>query len=306
MSSPPDLRGIFPPLTTPFAADGMLDPGGLERNLTRYAESDLAGYVAFGSNGEAVHLTATERRKVLEIIRTAGGPGKTLIAGVNALSTAGAIAETRAVAASGAEVALVITPYFYKGSMDAEALERFFTEVADASPIPVLVYNVPQNTGVVISPRSLGVLSGHPNIVGVKDSSGNLSALGDTLRRVPEGFAVLVGNAGILYPALALGAVGGILAVACVLPEVCTRLRAAVLAGDHEEARRLHQLQAPIAHKVTAEHGIAGLKTALELLGLTGGDPRRPLLPLSEAGRKDLEQALAAGGLLPGGSSASR
>ena len=298
----PRLRGIFPPLTTPFDAAGALDLDGLERNLEHYAATDLAGYVAFGSNGEAVHLTAAERREVLGALRRAGGPGKTLIAGVNALSTSAAIAETRAVADAGAEAALVITPYFYKGSMNAEVLETFFLEVADASPIPVLVYNVPQNTGVVISPRSLGRLSRHPNLAGVKDSSGNLSALAETLRRVPEDFSVLVGNAGILYPALALGAVGGVLAVACALPETCTRLHAAVLAGDHETARRLHQAQAPIAHKVTAEYGIAGLKAALELLGLRGGHPRRPLLPLPDSGRDDLEQALIRGGFLADGS----
>lgn len=293
------IEGIFPPLTTPFDARESLDLEGLERNLEYYATTDLTGYVAFGSNGEAVHLTAPERRKVLETIRGSGGSNKVLIAGVNALSTHQAIAETHDLAEAGAQAALVITPYFYKSSMGAQALETFFVDVADASPVPLLIYNVPQNTGVVISPQSLETLSGHPNIAGVKDSSGNLSALGETLRRVPDDFAVLVGNAGILYPALALGAVGGILAIACALPDLCTALYAAVLSGNHEEARSLHQQQAPIGHKVTAEYGIPGLKAALDHLGLTGGRSRRPLLPLTEREQRDLQQTLAEGGFLP-------
>ncbi len=290
------LSGILPPITTPFDAGGGLDTGALAANVERYNASGLAGYLAFGSNGEAVHLVADERRRVLETLRQTAAAGRAVIAGVNEQSTAAAIEATRQAAGAGADAVLVITPYFYKSAMTQDVLRGFFEGVAEASPLPVLAYNIPQNTGVTIAPRTLATLAAHPNLVGVKDSSGNQSALSDTLRRVPDDFTVLVGNAGILYPALAMGAAGGILAVACVAPDACVELYRAVTGGDHETARELQNRLAPLASLVTAELGIPGLKAAADLAGLAGGPPRAPLIPIGAAQRERLASVMRASG----------
>ncbi len=297
MTPPPHLAGILPPITTPFDEKGDLDLGALERNLERYNAAGLAGYVAFGSNGEAVHLEPAERRRVLAAVRRAAAPGLTVVAGINELATRAAIAAVREAADAGADAALVITPYFYKGAMSQEVLRSFFLEVADASPLPVLAYNVPQNTGVAIAPATLAELAAHEGIVGVKDSAGNLEALAETVRLAPASFQVVVGNAGILYPALAMGATGAVLAVACVAPEATVELYGAVRAGDHGRARELQQRLAPVANLVTAGLGVAGLKAALDLAGFAGGAPRRPLPRLGAGARDRLVAVMGASGL---------
>lgn len=294
------LNGIFPPLTTPFDAAGELDLAGLERNLERYEAADLAGYLVFGSNGEAVHLTPAERRRVLETLRRRAAPGRTVIAGVNELSTRGAVAAVAEAADAGADAALVITPYFYKGSMTGETLRAFYLTVADAAPLPILIYNVPQNTGVVIAPETVAEVARHDNVVGIKDSSGNLGALADTIRRAPPGFVVLVGSAAILYPALLMGAAGAVLAVACLVPEVCAEVYRAATRGDHARARELQHRLAPLGHKVTAGLGVAGLKAALDLAGLAGGPPRGPLLPITGEDRTRLVAEMRASGFFRG------
>ena len=292
-----DLRGVLPPITTPFDAHGEVDLDALARNVERYEEVALRGYVAFGSNGEAVHLTAAERLRVLETLRRRAAPGKVIVAGVNELSTRAAVEATRRAAGAGADAALVITPYFYKGAMTQDLLRRFFLEVAASSPLPVLVYNVPQNTGVVIEPATVAALAEHDRILGVKDSSGNLAALAETVRRAPAGFQVLVGNAGIFYPSLAMGAAGAVLAVACLAPGPCVELHRAAAAGDHDQARDLQQRLAPIARMVTVELGVAGLKAALDLAGFAGGAPRGPLRPVGSAGRRRLAEEMERSGL---------
>src|ERR1051325_2272514 len=233
------LNGILPPLTTPFDAQGRLDLQRLSENVARYNETGLAGYVALGSNGEAVHLSPAERLQVIETIERAATPNHTIVAGINELSTRAAIEAPRAAAAAGADIALVITPYFYKSSMTSEVLTRFFTDVADASPIPIFIYNVPHNTGVVIDSPTIAALAAHHNIAGLKDSSGVMGTLSDTLRLVPDGFNTFVGNGGILYPALAMGAKGAVLAAACVVPRACVELYEATRNGDYAKARNL-------------------------------------------------------------------
>ncbi len=299
MANRVNLAGVFPPLTTPFDERGEVDLGALAANVERYNETGLAGYVALGSNGEAVHLTAKERRRVLATLRGKAAPGKTVVAGVNELSTRAAVAASREAADAGADAVLLITPYFYKGAMKQDVLRAFFAEVASSSPLPVLLYNVPQNTGVVLEPATISALAGEENVVGVKDSSGNLSALSDAIRLAPPGFDVVVGNAGILYPALAMGAAGAILAVACVAPEASVELYEAVRAGEHERARTLQQNLAPVAAMVTTGLGIAGLKASLDYAGYVGGAPRRPLRPLETEERERLVALMGASGLFP-------
>jgi 4-hydroxy-2-oxoglutarate aldolase len=294
-----NLNGILPPLTTPFNDRGNLDLDALARNLEFYNRTRLVGYVAFGSNGEAPHLTAAERRQVVELLHRKTASGRTVVAGINELSTRAAIRAVEEAADAGAQAALVITPYFYKGAMDGAALTVFFKEVADAATIPLLLYNVPQNTGVHLSPATVAELATHPNIAGVKDSSGNLAALVEIIQRTPPDFQVMVGNAGILYSALAMGATGAILAVACLAPTVCVEIYRAVVAGEHEKARDLQFKQAPVAKMVTADYGVAGLKAALDLAGLQGGVPRSPLLPLAEAAGQRLKMVMEKSGLFP-------
>lgn len=294
------LDGIFPPLTTPFDDRGEVDFKGLTQNITRYNETGLSGYVAFGSNGEAVHLTADERIQILETIRRAAAPGMKLIAGVNELSARAAIESARRAVAAGADVVLVVTPYFYKTAMTQEVLANYFREVADASPRPVLIYNVPQNTGVVIESATIARLAAHPNIIGVKDSAGNMGAISETIRLTPEDFNVLVGNGSILFPALMMGAKGAVLAVACAAPHACVELHRAVKAGDMDRARDLQKRIGPLSHTVTAGFGVAGLKAALEMAGFIGGAPRSPLAPVSPANREKIKEVMQTTGLFPG------
>ena len=293
------LSGIFPPVTTPFDTHGEVDYEALARNIEIYNETGLSGYVAFGSNGEAVHLNNRERTKVLETIKAAARPGKILVAGINELSTRAAIESVNHASDCGADIALVVTPYFYKSSMNQTLLNRFFTEVADKSPLPILIYNVPQNTGVVIDSTTIASLASHPKIVGVKDSSGNMGALAETIRRSPKEFSVLVGNGGILFPALMMGAAGAVLAVACLVPAACISLFEAVSRGDHTGARDLQERIGPLSHLVTADLGVAGLKASLDIAGFLGGSPRAPLAAVSQADFNRTKTALIESGLFP-------
>lgn len=293
------LNGIMPPLTTPFDAAGNLDLPALAENVARYNETGLAGYVALGSNGEAVHLSSSERLQVLETIKGAATPTHTIVAGVNEFSTRAAIAATRQASDAGADVALVVTPYFYKSVMTSEVLKRFFLEVADASPIPIFIYNVPQNTGVVIDSATIAALAMHENIAGLKDSAGNMGALSETLRLVPADFNLFVGNGGILYPALSMGAKGAVLAIACVAPRACVDLYEAVKAGNHEKACQLQNRLAPISHLVTAGLGVVGLKAAMKLAGFSGGEPRAPLTGANPANLEKVKSVLRESGLFP-------
>lgn len=291
------LNGIMPPLTTPFDSEGELDLESLAQNVSRFNATGLAGYVALGSNGETVHLSAGERAQVVKTIKDAAASGMTIIAGINEFSPRAAIESARAAADAGADAALVITPFFYKSLMTHAALLGYFTEVADQSPIPVLIYNVPQNTGVIIESATVAALAEHQNIIGMKDSAGNMAAISETLRRVPAGFKVMTGNGGILYPSLMMGATGAILAVACAAPRACVDLYDAVKSGDHHRARDLQNRIAPLSQIVTAGLGVAGLKAAMEMAGFIGGVPRAPLAEVSRADKEKIKNVMRATGL---------
>jgi len=294
-----NLNGIFPPVPTPFDSRGNLDLEGLAGNVARYNQAGLVGYIALGSNGEAVHLTTEESTQVIRTIKNAATPGRTIVAGVNEFTSRAAIQAIQRASDLGADAALVVTPYYYKGAMTQDALLRHYTAVADSSPLPVLLYNVPQNTGVVIEPATIASLSSHENIVGIKDSAGNMAALADTVRRAIEGFLVMVGNGAIFYPSLVMGAAGAVLAVACVAPNACVELYEAVTANEHTKARELHNRIAPLSQLVTANLGVAGLKAAMEIAGFTGGPPRSPLLDVGEPGRQMIRAVMRDTGLFP-------
>jgi 4-hydroxy-2-oxoglutarate aldolase len=294
-----NLNGILPPVTTPFNEHGEVDHGALASNIARYNETGLRGYVPLGSNGEAVHLNAIERRQVIETVKRAATSGHTIVAGVNEFATFAAIEAARAAADCGADAVLAITPYFYKGSMTQERLARHFSELADRSPIPVLIYNVPQNTGVIIEPATIAALGAHQNIIGVKDSAGNMGAIAETIRLAPEGLAVMVGNGGIVYPSLMMGATGAILGVACAAPRACVELYEASKAGDHASARELQNRIAPLSQIVTAGLSVPGLKAALEIIGLAGRFPRAPLSPVSSSDNEKIKAVIRKTGLFP-------
>jgi len=295
------LTGVLPPIPTPFDEVGNLDLDALTQNILELNATGLAGYVVMGSNGEAVHLSQQERAAVIETARRAAdqGPARIVVAGVNEHSTWAAIDATEQAAELGADAALVVTPYFYKNAMSQAALSAHFLEVADASPLPLIIYNVPANTGVVIDSDTIASLSRHENIIGVKDSAGNMAAIAATIAAAIEGFAVLCGNAGIFYPALAMGAAGGVLAVACIAPSACVELFNAAKSGNNARACELQRKIAPVSRVITAGMGVPGLKAALGLAGYKGGYPRRPLLPLTETDKLKIRQVMIESGLFP-------
>jgi 4-hydroxy-2-oxoglutarate aldolase len=285
------LTGVVPPLVTPFRDDGRLDLAAFEQNLEAYAEHDLAGYLVLGSNGEAASLEEEEKLALLGVARAQAG-SRLLLAGTGLESTRGTIAFTRKAADRGADAALVLTPHFYRARMTPEALQRHFEAVAEASPIPILIYSVPASTGISWPLGLTPALSAHPRIAGMKESSGDLGLMGRILAGAPPSFRVMCGSGPVFYPALCLGAVGGVLAVACCAPAAVAALYRAFRAGDHARARKLQQALLPLAIAVTATHGVAGLKRAMGLAGLTGGSVRAPLLPLPRSLDDELRDVL--------------
>jgi 4-hydroxy-2-oxoglutarate aldolase len=285
------IRGIFPPLTTPFRGDGALDTAGFERNLEAYATQDLGGVLVLGSNGEAASLDEGEKLSLVRIARARVG-SRTLLVGTGLESTRATVDLTRKVADLGADAALVLTPSYYKSQMTQAALRAHFEAVADASPIPVLLYSVPAFTGIPFPLGLAAELAKHPQVRGMKESSGDVGLLGRIVASVPTTYEVLCGNGPVIYPALCVGAVGGVLAVACCAPRPTAALYRAYAEGDHARARRLQEAITPLAAAVTAVHGVAGLKAAMDLAGFRGGPVRSPLLPLAAEARDVLRTLL--------------
>lgn len=287
------LAGIIPPLATPFRADGSLDLAAFESNVESYAACDFSGLLVLGSNGEAACLSEPEK---LSLIKAAVSlaHGRTVYAGTGLESTATTIELTKKAADMGASAALVLNPFFFKTHLNAAALRRHYEAVADASPIPTLLYSMPAATGLAIPPNIVHELAKHPNIRGMKDSSGDIANLQRILGGVPKTFPVAAGSAPVLYPALTLGASGGVLAVAQCAPEATCAVYKAFLAGDHARAAKLQQSLTPLAIAVTGTYGVAGLKAALTLAGRHGGVPRPPLAAATEAETADIKRLLEA------------
>ena len=292
--------GVLPPVTTPFGPDGSLALEHLAANLTAWHGTGLSGYLLLGSNAETVTLTEEEKLRILETARAHVPRDRLLLAGTGMEGTAATIALTKAAARLGADAALVVTPGYYRTQMRAREIIAHYTAVADASPIPVLIYNVPQFTGVTVEPEVVARLAEHGNIVGMKDSAGNVTTLTEVLRVAPEGFAVFVGSAAVFYAGLALGACGGILALANAAPRACVELYTLAREGKGAEAAALQRRLLPAVQALTTRFGIGGLKHAMDLFGYYGGPPRPPLLPPTEAERAEIRKALTASGLFEG------
>jgi 4-hydroxy-2-oxoglutarate aldolase len=253
----------------------------------------LSGYVVIGSTGESVLLTFDEINRIWSAAREFAARGKLLIAGVGVDSTSETIARAQRAAELGSDAVLVKTPHYFKSLLTPAALERHYLAVADASPVPVLIYSIPQYTGISITAEWVARLAEHPNIVGIKESSGNVQLASEIIHLCPPEFSTFVGSSATLFPSLLLGAAGGILALACFLPEPAIDIFEAVRAGDTARASRLQvSLLAP-SRKIAGELGPTGVKYAMDCVGYYGGVPRLPLLPLTEAQKKTVESVLA-------------
>jgi 4-hydroxy-tetrahydrodipicolinate synthase len=291
------FEGVHPPVLTPFRGDEVaLDK--LAANLRRLDQYPLAGYVLLGSTGEFPLLSETEKERVIAAARGEIPRAKLLIAGTGGESTAAAMRLSRRAADLGADAVIVITPGYYKAMMKPPALIRHYQAVADASPVPVLLYNFPANTGINLEPDTVARLAEHPNIRGIKDSSGNVPQAAEIMRLTPKTFQVLVGSPIAFLPALVLGVAGGILAVANVAPRECCEIWRLALAGQWGEAREIVYRISPLATGISARYGIGGLKAALDLLGYYGGPTRGPLPVPDGDGIEDIKEILATAGLM--------
>lgn len=287
-----ELQGIFPALTTPYGEDGCVAVEKFKENILRYNRIGLSGYVVLGSTGESVLLSSEEGESLLVAAKEAATPGKLLIAGAGAESTAETIARCKRAANLGYDIALVKTPYYYKPAYKAEVYLRHYRSVADASPIPVLLYSVPIFTGVALDTPEILALAEHSNIAGIKDSSGVIQRVVEVVARAPQAFRVLTGGAGVVYPALAAGAKGAILALASALPERCLAIYESWKTGRHAEALTLQQQVAQASKTIASENGIAGLKYAMDVRGYYGGVPRLPLLPLADEKKQQIHKVV--------------
>ena len=294
------------PATTPFdPVTGEVDPVALRRNVERWAPTGIRGLVIGGSTGEAVFLDDPERDLCWDVVRRSVPDHLVLVAGTGAESLRATLRLTRMAADRGFHAALVQPPAFYKGAMTPAVVRDHYLAVADAAPVPVIVYQVPTRFSTIDLPAGLvAELSAHDNIIGIKDSRGKLSAVAELVTRTAHGFQVLVGSGSLLYAALEIGAAGGVLGVANLAPRACARIHSLFKAGDATAAGRLQERVGPLHNAVVGGMGVAGVKRALDLLGGRGGAPRPPLQPLPERRRAEVAEHLTRAGLLAEGAMA--
>jgi 4-hydroxy-2-oxoglutarate aldolase len=289
---PINLHGILLPVTTPFLANGDLDVAGLKRNLAHWNDTGIVGYVVLGSTGERAHLDETEYLRVIEAARQAVSETLTFIAGAGHQSSRGTIKEIKRATTAGAEAVLVITPSFYRSAITQAALVKHYLAIADASPAPIILYSMPDLTGIKIETDTAARLSEHQNIIGMKDSSADITTFAETVRQTPDDFALMIGNGTVFCEALQAGARGGMLAVGCAAPALCIEIYRAVQTGNIDRAKSLQDRLTPLARAVTKTYGIGGLKTAMELAGLIGGPVRAPLQRPDEAATAEIARLL--------------
>ncbi|HEY42668.1 MAG TPA: 4-hydroxy-tetrahydrodipicolinate synthase [Anaerolineae bacterium] len=296
--NPLSLHGVFPPITTPFKQNGDIDFRHLATNLERWNRQPLTGYVVGGSNGEFVSLSSEERVDVVRAACEEAPPDRLVIAGSGMQSTRGTIELTNQMAEVGADAAIVVTPSYYKTMMSTTVLENHYRQIADASLIPILLYNVPANTGVELEIEAVVRLATHPNVIGIKESGGSVAKIGAMVHKTPEDFQVLAGSAGFMLAALEVGAVGVIAALANIAGKELVEILTQFYVGEHDAARAMQLRLIEANTAVTARYGIPGLKAAMDMLGYFGGPVRSPLLSLGEEEREPLRQILFEAGLL--------
>ena len=289
---PVNLKGLLLPVTTPFTDDEVINFTGLNANIRKWAEAGVDGFVLLGSTGERVNLDEQEYAAVIQATRAVVPETLTFIVGAGQQSTRGTIKEIKRAKTAGAEAVLVITPSFYKSAITQDALIKHYQAIADASPAPVILYSMPDLTGITIQPETAARLSDHPNIIGMKDSSNDVARLAKAVRLAPEGFDLMIGNGTVFAEALKAGACGGILAVGCAVPDVCLEIHRAFKSGELDHASALQEKLTPLARVVTRTYGIGGLKTAMDMAGCVGGAVRAPLRLPNEDGRAEIKVLL--------------
>jgi len=285
------LTGIFAALVTPFVGEDL----ALEKfkdNIHTYNASALTGYVVLGSTGECVSLSEEESARLVQTAKLSAAEGKKVIAGTARESTKWTLEFTNAMAEYGIDAALVRPPSYYKSRMNRDALKKHYLILADKSRVPLIIYNIPQNTGVSLESQLVIELSGHQNIIGLKESAGNLSFLGEVVPKAPAGFSYLLGSGNVILPGLVMGACGAILAVANVAPDVCLRIYQLFQENKIEAAAKLQQDLIQLNKAIMETYGIPGLKYALDVQGTYGGPCRLPLLPIEEKGKAELRDLL--------------
>jgi len=276
------IEGVLPPVTTPFDDSGCIVHSHLAENIKRWNETDISGYLILGSSSEIVFLNEEEKLEIVKTARKSIPPSKKMLVGAGLESTRNTIEFTRKAADCGADVSVIITPYFFKSNMSHDAYMKHYLMIADSSPIPVLLYNVPPFTGINLEAGTASALSSHENIIGIKDSSGNIEQLSEIISLTGEKeFSVLTGSSIVLYPSMCVGAAGGIMAIACVLPERCSDIIRLYNDGNHIEAKELQIRLIKPTIAVTSRYGLPGLKAAMGLFGYYGGRSRLPLLPIT-------------------------
>jgi 4-hydroxy-2-oxoglutarate aldolase len=290
------LEGIYVALTTPFVGD-EISTAKLKENVRKLNATAVAGYLVLGSTGESVSLTDAESLELVEAVLEAASLEKKVLIGTARESTKGTVDFSASLPARGIAAVLVRPPSYFKSKMTREALKAHYLAVAEASRYPVLLYNMPQNTGISLEPRLVIELASHPNIAGLKESSGSLSFLAEVVREVPDRFHYFLGSGHVVYPGLEMGACGAILAVANAAPEMSAEIFRLFKAGKKEEARNLQLDLVPLNRLLVEVSGIAGLKHAQDLRGYCGGPTRLPLLPVDEKGRAEIAALLKKMGL---------
>ena len=291
------LSGIAAPISTPFV-NGEIAYDRLRSNVQKYSETALAGFFALGSNGESMFLTESEKLKVLEVVLQEKADHQLVMAGAGYESTRQTISFSNQVAEMGADFVSILTPSYFKKRLTDEAMIGYYTDVADAVPIPVIAYNAPGFTGMTLTPKVVEVISRHPNVIGMKDTSkGNMSTY---LSVAGNDFDILSGTVSTLFESMLLGAKGGVVSLANAFPAPCCELYEACKAVDLDKARRLHYMLIKLNKSVSGSFGVAGVKYAAEIAGYHGGDPRKPLLPITEEGRQSIRKAIEEAGLLKG------
>jgi len=286
------LTGVYAPLPTPFADDDRLDPARLRGALEWWVASPLAGFVVLGSNGEAVLMDDDECDRVVDVARAIVPPHRPLIAGTGRESTRATIRATKRAAELGADAVLVRTPGFFKSQMTGDVFLRHYMAVADASPVPVLLYNFPAVTGVNLLPATVGRLAEHQISLGLKESGNDIGHIADLVSNTPSQFSILAGSGSIFLAALCAGVSGGILALGALLPDPCVRLFELARDQRYDEARALQRRLLPIARLISSGYGVPGLKAALRIVGCDVGKPRLPLEPIPAMAVAVLKEAL--------------
>jgi 4-hydroxy-2-oxoglutarate aldolase len=293
------IEGAFSPVTTPFDDNGCIVHDHLAGNIKRWNDTGISGYLILGSNSESVFLNEEEKLEVVKTARKSIPTSKKMLVGTGLESTNGTLEFTRKAADHGADVAVVMTPHFFKGNMSHKAFMKHYQMIADSSPIPVLLYNVPPFTGLNMAAETASALSSHENIIGIKDSSGNVEQLSEIISLTGEReFSVLTGSSIVLYPSLCVGATGGIMAIACVLPEKCSDIIRLYKNDNHADIKELQMRLIGPTVAVTSRYGVPGLKAAMDLFGYYGGRSRLPLLSITEAEIDDIKNIFTGAGFL--------